>query len=118
MDASLAILALLLQAAAPAPPVRHADLGPPLAGRDFLLIRTAARHRAMRGRDLGCYRIHIYDDEDGRRVAFVARRRPTTERETRNGRQILFHGQDPDCRTISFVMDAEGRVARVIHSRH
>ena len=118
MEATLAILSLLLQASTPAPQVRHADLGPPLAGRDFLLIQAAARHPAMRGRNLACYRIQLHEEQDGRHVVFLGPRKPTTERKTAEGTEIIYPGQDPDCRTISFVMDADGRVARVIHTRH
>ena len=94
------------------------DLGTPLSGADFLLIQTASRHQALRGANLSCYRIYVFVHNGVREVAFLEARNRLLERETDEGTEITFLESDPDCRSISFQMDENGRVARVIHSSH
>lgn len=94
------------------------DLGHPLNGSDYMLIGEAARHPRLRGADLSCYRIYVYDEEGERRVAFVAARNRVLERVTGEGTEITYLPPDPTCRSISFVMRSDGRVRRVILTRH
>jgi hypothetical protein len=110
--------ALLLLAQPVASEGRRVDLGAPLAGSDFLLIAAAVRHPAMRGARLACYRIFVHDERGRRQVSFVAARERVTQRRTTNGTIISYLPPDPNCRSISIEMDAHGRVARVIYSRH
>lgn len=112
------LTALLLLAQLVPSEARRADLGPSLAGSDFLLVTEAAGHPAMRGANLACYRIYVFDEDGRRRVAFVAARNSVTETETENGTVIAYEPPDPRCRSISFVMGASGRVERVIYTRH
>lgn len=93
------------------------DLGHPLNGSDYVLIGEAARHPRMRGANLSCYRIYVYDEEGERRVAFVAARNRVLERVTGEGTEITSLPPDPNCRSISFVMHSDGRVGRVILTR-
>ena len=97
--------------------VHHVDLGYPLNGSDYLLIAEAARHPAMRGANLSCFRIYAYDEDGARRIAFVEARDRVVERPTPTGTTITYLPHDPTCRSISFVMDDQGRVARVIRTR-
>ena len=113
------MLALLLwqqpvESSAHAISAEHVDMGGPLRGADYLLIAEAARRPEMRGAHLSCYQIYVYDQDDGRRVAFVAARSRMIER----GTEIVYLPPDPNCRSISFVMGSDGRVARVIRTRH
>lgn len=94
------------------------ELGHPLSGSDYLLIAEAARHPRMRGADLSCYRIYVHNEGGERRVAFVNARDRVLERVTGEGTEITYLPPDPNCRSISFVMRSDGRVRRVILTRH
>jgi hypothetical protein len=94
------------------------DLGHPLSGSDYLLIAEAARHPAMRGADLSCYRIHVYAEGGERQVTFLEERNRVLERVTGEGTKITYLPPDPECRSISFVMRSDGRVRRAILTRH
>ncbi|HEX2762805.1 MAG TPA: hypothetical protein VHM92_03015 [Allosphingosinicella sp.] len=111
------VFALLLLAA-PAAPEADAtvDMGPALTGADYLLIGKAARHPAMRGAKLACYKIFTFDKGDRRVVAFVENY-STIEVETARGTTIIYPEHDPSCRSITFEMSAKGRVLRVIRTR-
>ena len=99
--------------------VREApDLGHPLSGADYLLIAEAARHPRLRGADLSCYDIHVYDDAGERHVSFLDPRDRMLEQATDEGTIITHLPPDPKCRSISFVMRSDGRVGRVILTRH
>ncbi len=98
--------------------VERVNLGQPLSGFDFLLIAEAVRRPEMGGADLSCYRIYVYNEGGERRVAFVEARDRVVERKTDAGTEITYLPPDPKCRSITFVMDDDGGVARVIHSRH
>src|SRR6187551_2674561 len=113
----LAMLLLQQPAEGQVPSANVSPLGEPLAGADYLLIAEAARRPEMRGVDLSCYRIFVHGVYGDRRVSFVEARKRVIERETDAGTEITFLGPDPKCPSISFVMDADGNVARVIHSR-
>jgi hypothetical protein len=116
------LLALLVQPPAESPSqviaVEQLDLGEPLRGSDYLLIATAARRPELRGTDLSCYRIYVYDRGGSRRVSFVEARNRVIERQTSRGTTITYLPPDPKCRSIDFVMGRDGRVTRVIRSRH
>jgi hypothetical protein len=92
--------------------------GHPLSGSDYLLIAAAARHPAMRGADLSCYRIYVHEERGARRVIFLEARDRLLERVTDEGTEITYLPQDPNCRSISFVMRSDGRVGQVIYTRH
>lgn len=98
--------------------VEYVDLGQPLSGSDYLLIAEAARHPDMFDADLSCYNIYVYDRAAARRVAFVAARDRVTEQQTETGDVTIYQPPDPNCRSISFVMSSDGRVAQVIRTRH
>ena len=83
-----------------------------------MLIAEAARRPEMQRADLSCYRIYVYDEDGARRVAFFAARNRVIERTTETGTKITYLPPDPKCRSITFVMAGDGRVARVIKSRH
>jgi hypothetical protein len=114
-------LAVLLQAAPPPEPalpphviaVEQVELGPPLAGSDYLLIAEAARHPRLRGIDLACYRIYVGREHGVRTLFFVEARNRRLERPG----EIVFLPPNPRCPSLSFEMDRRGRVARVIRSR-
>jgi hypothetical protein len=118
----VSLLALLVQPAAESPShddaAEQIDLGSPLRGSDYLLIAAAARRPELRGTDLSCYRIYVYDRDGSRRVSFVSARDRVIERRTEAGTQITYLPPDPNCRSIDFVMGRNGRVARVIRSGH
>ena len=121
----LALPALLMAVAAqtlPSPETSHVErapnLGQPLAGADFLLIREAARHPAMRGANFACFDIHVYVHRRVRTVAFIERRGGFVERQTPNGTAIIVPPRDPNCRSITFEMAPDGTVMRVIRTRH
>lgn len=118
-------LALLLSVPVPTPGLpqvaavkQEEPLGTPLAGADHLLIATAARHPRMRGADLSCYDIYVHDREGARWVSFLEARERVVERQTGTGTEITSLPPDPRCRSVSFEMNAKGRVERVIPSRH
>ena len=98
--------------------VEETDLGRSLSGSDFVLIAEAARHREMRGKSLSCYSIYVYAQGGQRRVAFVEARDRMVERQTATGTEIIYLPPDPNCRSISFEMRSDGRVGKVIRSRH
>jgi|GEM_PF-4745056 len=118
----VSLLALLVQPPAESPSHvyegERIPLGSPLHGSDYLLIAAAARRPELRGTDLSCYRIYVYDREGSRRVSFIEARDRVIERRTGAGTRITYLPPDPSCRSIDFVMDPGGRVARVIRSRH
>ena len=93
-------------------------LGHPLAGGDYLLIAEAARHPKMRGVDLSCYAIYVHERQGARWVSFLAARERIIEAAKADGTEITYLPLDPNCRSISFVMNAKGRVARVVLTRH
>jgi hypothetical protein len=89
----------------------------PLSGRDFLLIMEAFRHPAMRGRDLSCYHIVVSRQRRATSVAFLGDREPVREIREGDHRTIIYPGQNPRCRTLTFEMTPQGRVRRVIPLR-
>jgi hypothetical protein len=93
--------------------VEQVDLGTPLAGADYRLIAEAARHPRLRGINLTCYRIYVYQKHGVRAVSFV----PTRDREVVRPREIIFLPPDPACPSLTFEMNRRGHVARVILSR-
>ncbi len=98
--------------------VEYVDPGRWVDGADHLLIAEAARHREMRGANLSCYRINVHKVRGATWVSFLNRRPRIIDEETEEGTIIHYLPIDPDCRSISFEMDARGRVKRVIYSRH
>lgn len=120
MLAATAFILLSLSAAAgpAAEETVEVRLGAPLSGADFLLIAETLRHRAMRGADIACYNIHVFDRQGARTVAFIEARQRVIEEDGREERILTFLPPDPNCRSISFEMDRRGRVSRVIYSRH
>jgi hypothetical protein len=117
------LLALLLLAS-PAPPdphvirVKQLYPGVPLTGNDYLLIAEALRHPAMRSADLSCYLVDVSDGHGARQVAFLEARQRVIEEQTPDGVEITYLPPDPRCRSMTFVMNRNGKVRRVIHSRH
>jgi len=89
----------------------------PLSGPDFLLISKAAQHPEIKDRDLSCYRITISTQKGVRTVDFLGVRE---ERESpKKGEVILgFRKPNPRCPDRMFQMDEDGRVVRVVYSRH
>jgi hypothetical protein len=118
------MLVALLLLASPAPPDPHVisveqiDPGVTLTGHDYLLIAEALRHPTMRSANLSCYRINVSDRHGARQVAFIEARQRVIEEETSGGTTITYLPPDPRCRSMTFVMNRNGRVARVIYSRH
>ena len=94
------------------------EMTEPLSGPDFKLIERASRHPEMRGRDLSCYHIRIFRERGEARVAFLGNRKPETQVEKGDFIEIAIPAPNPKCPSRSFEMDNEGRVSRVIFSRH
>lgn len=116
------LLALLVQPSEESPPrvidAERLELGAPLHGSDYLLIAAAARRPELRGTDLSCYRIYVHDREGSRRVSFLEARNRVVERQAATGTEITYLPPNPNCRSIDFVMGRDGRVVKVIRSRH
>jgi hypothetical protein len=115
----LSILAILFmtQPAAHETDSEIVDMGSPLAGSDFLLIATAARHPAMHRANLACYRIYASHRGARRVIDFVEADWGVREVHTSEGTDIIYPPHNPRCRSISFEMDRRGRVVRVIRTR-
>lgn len=97
--------------------IHKVEMTAPLSGPDFLLISTAARHPEISGRDLSCYRISITTEKGVRTVSFLGIREELPQ--GKKGEIVLgFPKQNPRCPDRSFEMDVNGRVVRVIYSRH
>jgi len=98
--------------------VEETNMGQPLRGSDYRLIAEAARRPEMRGANLACFNIYVFDQRGVRTVAFVEARQREIVRETEAGTEIVWLPLDPHCRSISFQMGRDGHVVRVIHTRH
>jgi hypothetical protein len=93
------------------------DLGQPIDGSDFLLIAEMARRPELRKVNLACYRIYTYEYEGARQVSFLEARDRMVENTTEEGTEIVWYPPDPKCPSLTFVIDDDGHVARVIRSR-